>query len=46
VLVRDGEVGVLRGDFGGGIFGFEARFRASLNIEDIFAHIYGLGRGT
>jgi hypothetical protein len=39
VLVRDGEVGFLRGDFGGGIFGFKARWSASLNTEDIFAQV-------
>ena len=44
VLVRDGEVGVLRGDFGGGIFGFEARSRASLNTDDIFADVPELRR--
>lgn len=41
MLVRDGgEVGVLRGDFSGGIFGFEARASASLKTDDIFEHMY------
>ena len=37
-LVRDGDVGVRTGDLGGGIFGFEARSRASLKMEDILSN--------
>jgi hypothetical protein len=33
--VLDGDVGVLVGDLGGGISGFEARSSASLNTADI-----------
>jgi hypothetical protein len=43
-LVLDGEVGVLMGDSGGGIVGFEARSSASLNIEDISGDIPELPR--
>lgn len=47
VLVRDaGEVGVLRGDFSGGIFGFEARASASLKTDDIFEHMYCIACGS
>jgi hypothetical protein len=38
VLVLDGEMGVLRGELGGGICGFEARSRASLKVDDIVAN--------
>jgi hypothetical protein len=44
LLVLDGDVGVLMGDLGGGIFGFEARSSASLNTEDISGDISELPR--
>lgn len=33
-------MGVLQGDFSGGILGFEARASASLKIDDIFEYKY------
>lgn len=44
MLVVDGEIGVFRGELGGGICGCEGRSRASLNVDDIVASVSQEGK--